>query len=290
MCGSRGPRAPRMPPEKLWILRRGNAWYRDRAAAPPGAAETQDGALLACILDMGELLLTSGAGGDARGGITLTRLCMVYGFAQADVFTITSSIVLTVRTPEGRALTQTRRIRARDTDLGRVERVNALSRRLCAGPLPPEKFRQAVEEVRNAPAYPDAAQCAMYAVISAAFSVFFGGTLRDAATAAVSGMLLFGALRFCQRLRLNGILQSMLASALAALAVMLMVGFGLGQNPDKIIIGNIMLLIPGIALTTSLRDMINGDTISGLLGLSEAVLKALAIAIGFAAVLMRMGG
>lgn len=51
-----------------------------------------------------------------------------------------------------------------------------------------------------------------------------------------------------------------------------------------------MLLIPGIALTTSLRDMINGDTISGLLGLSEAVLKALAIAIGFAAVLMRMGG
>ena len=181
-------------------------------------------------------------------------------------------------------------IRARDTDLGRVERVNALSRRLCAGPLPPEKFRQAVEEVRNAPAYPDAAQCAMYAVISAAFSAFFGGTLRDAATAAVSGMLLFGALRFCQRLRLNGILQSMLASALAALAVMLMVGFGLGQNPDKIIIGNIMLLIPGIALTTSLRDMINGDTISGLLGLSEAVLKALAIAIGFAAVLMRMGG
>ena len=272
-----------------------------QAAAPPGAAETQDGALLACILDMGELLLTSGAE-VMRVEDTLTRLCMVYGFAQADVFTITSSIVLTVRTPEGRALTQTRRIRARDTDLGRVERVNALSRRLCAGPLPPEKFRQAVEEVRNAPAYPDAAQCAMYAVISAAFSVFFGGTLRDAATAAVSGMLLFGALRFCQRLRLNGILQSMLASALAALAVMLMVGFGLGQNPDKIIIGNIlsgalrggiggsMLLIPGIALTTSLRDMINGDTISGLLGLSEAVLKALAIAIGFAAVLMRMGG
>ena len=260
-----------------------------QAAAPPGAAETQDGALLACILDMGELLLTSGAE-VMRVEDTLTRLCMVYGFAQADVFTITSSIVLTVRTPEGRALTQTRRIRARDTDLGRVERVNALSRRLCAGPLPPEKFRQAVEEVRNAPAYPDAAQCAMYAVISAALSVFFGGTLRDAATAAVSGMLLFGALRFCQRLRLNGILQSMLASALAALAVMLMVGFGLGQNPDKIIIGNIMLLIPGIALTTSLRDMINGDTISGLLGLSEAVLKALAIAIGFAAVLMRMGG
>lgn len=260
-----------------------------QAAAPPGAAETQDGALLACILDMGELLLTSGAE-VMRVEDTLTRLCMVYGFAQADVFTITSSIVLTVRTPEGRALTQTRRIRARDTDLGRVERVNALSRRLCAGPLPPEKFRQAVEEVRNAPAYrtPPSAPCTPLSQRrSPSFSAARYATLRRRPFRA---MLLFGALRFCQRLRLNGILQSMLASALAALAVMLMVGFGLGQNPDKIIIGNIMLLIPGIALTTSLRDMINGDTISGLLGLSEAVLKALAIAIGFAAVLMRMGG
>lgn len=89
-----------MPPEKLWILRRGNAWHRDRAAAPPGEAETQDGALLACILDMGELLLTSGAE-VMRVEDTLTRLCMVYGFAQADVFTITSSIVLTVRTRRG---------------------------------------------------------------------------------------------------------------------------------------------------------------------------------------------
>ena len=65
-----------------------------QAAAPPGAAETQYGALLACILDMVELLLTSGAEVMSVED-TLTRLCMVYGFAQADVFTITSSIVLT---------------------------------------------------------------------------------------------------------------------------------------------------------------------------------------------------
>jgi uncharacterized membrane protein YjjP (DUF1212 family) len=51
-----------------------------------------------------------------------------------------------------------------------------------------------------------------------------------------------------------------------------------------------MLLIPGIAFTTSLRDMINGDTISGLIGISEAAIKAIAIAIGFALVLVQMGG
>ena len=36
--------------------------------------------------------------------------------------------------------------------------------------------------------------------------------------------------------------------------------------------------------------MIRGDTISGLLGFSEAIVKALAVAAGFAAVLYGWGG
>ena len=79
-------------------------------------------------------------------------------------------------------------------------------------------------------------------------------------------------------------------SAITAFAVVLLVRLGIGNTPEKITIGNIMLLIPGIAFTTSLRDIINGDTISGLVGISEAVIKAVAIAIGFAAVLAQMGG
>ena len=72
--------------------------------------------------------------------------------------------------------------------------------------------------------------------------------------------------------------------------IVFLVYIGIGNAPDKITIGNIMLLIPGISFTTALRDMINGDTISGLVGISEAVIKAIAIAIGFAAVLVQFGG
>lgn len=61
------------------------------------------------------------------------------------------------------------------------------------------------------------------------------------------------------------------------------------MQPDKIMIGDIMLVIPGLQLTNSLRDMINGDMISGLLNMSEALLKAVAVAIGFAGVII-LGG
>ena len=55
------------------------------------------------------------------------------------------------------------------------------------------------------------------------------------------------------------------------------------------VIGNIMLVIPGMQLTNSLRDMINGDTVSGVLNLSEAILKAVSVALGFAIVLLAGG-
>lgn len=245
--------------------------------------------LLACILDMGELLLSNGAE-VLRVEDTVSRLCAAYGFCRVNVFSITSSIVLTVHTSDGRSFTQTRRITARGTNLQKVDLLNTLSRQLCNAPVSAEDFREKLENIRQLQAFPQWIQCLSYAVISSSFAVFFGGTALDGLAAAISGLLVFCFQYFVNKLRMNSILQSVVISAFTAFAVTLMVRAGLGTHPDLIIIGNIMLLIPGIAFTTSLRDIINGDTISGLVGISEAVLKAVAIAIGFAAVLVQMGG
>lgn len=56
---------------------------------------------------------------------------------------------------------------------------------------------------------------------------------------------------------------------------------GFGHHADLISIGNIMLLIPGIAFTNSLRDMFSGDTITGLIRCMEALLLALVVGLGF---------
>lgn len=246
-------------------------------------------ALLTCILDMGEMLLTSGAE-VRRVEDTVNRLCKVYDFVRVDVFTITSSIVLTVRTPGGRILTQTRRILARDTDLGRVEKVNALSRKLCAQPASLAEFQREVSQIRRSGTYSIRTQRIMYIIISAAFCLFFGGNLLDALAAGISGLVLFQALQLTKPLHLNGTLQCILASFITGIAIVALYWLGLGSHPDRISMGNIMLLIPGIAFTTALRDIINGDTLAGLIGLCEAVLRALAVAIGFAALLMLTGG
>lgn len=252
------------------------------------AQESPD-ALLACILDTGETLLTNGAE-VFRVEDTLHRLCLAYGFSNVNVFSITSSIVLTVKCADGRIVTQTRRIGSRDTNLRKIELVNALSRQLCKAPLHTTDFQQQLSKISCSENCSIPLQCFGYALVSASFSAFFGGNIWDSLAAALSGLFVFCIQYFLRKTRMNSILQSLLASAFTAGVVVLLVRFRIGQAADKITIGNIMLLIPGISFTTALRDMINGDTISGLTGISEAVIKAIAIAIGFAAVLVQFGG
>ena len=74
------------------------------------------------------------------------------------------------------------------------------------------------------------------------------------------------------------------------MAALLLVKLGLGDHVDKIMIGGIMLLIPGIAMTNSVRDMLIGDVMSGWFRLLNALLIAGAIACGFALSIILIGG
>ncbi|MBO7710181.1 MAG: threonine/serine exporter family protein [Lachnospiraceae bacterium] len=238
-------------------------------------------AVLFQIMNLGELLLESGAEVH-RVEDTIRRLCRAYGFGRTDVFTITSSIVVTAVTQDGLPITQTRRIYSISTNLEQIDRLNSLSRRLCKTPVPLDQLKTEIAAAGEKKTPNPVLTCLTYAGVSAAFSVFFGGSGLDPLAAALSGMLLYLLVSTSRHMHMNGLFQQMVCSALTGVAVMLLCRIGIGAHPDKIMIGNIMLVIPGLQLTTSLRDMLNGDIITGGLNLVEAVLKATAVAAGFA--------
>lgn len=245
--------------------------------------------ILCTILDAGEQLLVSGAE-VARVEDTICRMASAYGFVRVDVLTITASMIVTAQAEDGAVLTQTRRIRWRDTDMRRVEAVNALSRRVCSEVLPLEVLRTEVAAIRGMPSLSPLQMLLSYLIISGSFAMFFGGSLRDGLAAMVCSVVLYEVGRIGNRVELQPIVLTVLSAAIMCASAVLTVKIGLGQALDKIVIGNIMLMITGVALVNSLRDMIVGDTISGLLGAAEAILRAIAIAAGCALVLMQLGG
>jgi hypothetical protein len=67
------------------------------------------------------------------------------------------------------------------------------------------------------------------------------------------------------------------AAFVSAVAVKL----GLGDNESVIMIGAIMLLVPGLAFGTALRDLLCGDLLAGMLKTLQAILASLMIAFGY---------
>ena len=92
------------------------------------------------------------------------------------------------------------------------------------------------------------------------------------------------------RLSINKILYNLNASFVAGVCASLTVWVGIGNSVDQIMFGVIMLLIPGASLTGAIENLMVGDTLSGLMGAAEAIIKSLALAAGVALALTALGG
>lgn len=231
-------------------------------------------------MSIGEQLLISGAE-VGRVEDTIRRICMAYGAARVDVFSITSSIVTTMYGENFGICTQTRRVSAMGNDLYKLDELNQLSRKICAERPAPEQIRADLTKIMEGPRYSFGAQVFIYALISGSFSVFFGGDAKDMIASALIGVLLKFLEVFVKKGAANTLITALICSTAGGFLANLAVLLHIGSHADLISIGNIMLLIPGIAFTNSLRDLFSGDTITGLIRFMESVLLAIIIALGF---------
>lgn len=245
--------------------------------------------VLSCALDIGEEMLVSG-GEVYRVEDCIRRICFAYGAIDVDVFTITSSIVVTVQQPDCSRLTETRRIERYATNLHRVHELNRLSRLMCRERIDFDEFKRQYGTIISQKPYPQWVEFLCYAMVAAAFTLFFGGSWRDAGISALIGLVLKGTVYLIGAVRFNHVLSNLIASFVLSILSYVAVRLGLADTVDMIVIGNIMLIIPGVALTNSLRDMISGDTMAGILRFIEACILALAIAGGYFLASIMIGG
>ncbi len=253
------------------------------------AVYQDDSELIDVLLDFGEIMM--GAGAEiARVEDSLSRMGFSYGAVQTNVFVITSSIELTMRFEDGQTLTRTRRIRSSgNTDFEMLRKLNALSRSCAVHRMPVENLKKAVEEIKSAPIP------AIYSILgsilaAAGFSVFFGGTLLDALISGAFGLFIYWFQRKFSSLAPNKIFFLFVSSLLTTLGICLLSKCIPAVHIDKVLIGDIMLLVPGIAITTAVRDTLIGDTISGVTRLADCLVWAAALAAGVMIVIRVFAG
>lgn len=236
--------------------------------------------LLSCVMDIGEQMLLCGAEVH-RVEESIRLMCSAIGAKRIDVFIITSSMVVTVSDNDDKLYTQTKRINCIGTDFEKLHRLNTLSRKICAQPMTADQIHTELDKATHCKRYPFWLVLISYCTITGSFSLFFGGTWIDAVVSVIVGGTVCLLTRFSDKTISNKIFSKFIAAVAATALTFTALKMGIIRDVDKVIIGNIMTLIPGIGLTNSLRDLFTGDSIAGLFRSLEAVLVALAIAAGY---------
>ncbi len=215
---------------------------------------------------------------------TIIRIVNAYGITKVDCFVIPSCIMASLETDDGEIVTKLRRLRSTGTVLDGIERYSALCRRICAEkPGIREARRQLYETEASVCHYGSFIYYLAAFLIGAGFGVFFGGTLLEALAAGICCAATGASLRFMDRLHANAFFSSFVCSFILAFIANALTAVGLCKNADIAVIGALMLLVPGFLFTNSLRDVIYGDTMSGVNRLVQVLIIAIALVVGTSA-------
>ena len=244
-------------------------------------------ALLNLGAELGCQLMESGAE-IYRVEDSILRLMRAYGAQDAQVFAIPNCLLVGITPPDGHPITRLCRIPSHGTDLDHMERCNALCRSLCWDtPAPEQAHEQLRQMLSNRSRYSLAAMLSGHFLVGAFFTPFFGGNLQDALFGGLCGLSIGLTSRMLNKLAgYNAFFHTLLSSALASFLALLFVRLGLAFHEDAITIGALMLLVPGVALTTAMREIMAGDIVSGVSHVTESILTATAIALGTGAALL----
>ena len=237
--------------------------------------------LLDLAVDLGYELSMSGAE-TFRVEDSISRILKTYGL-EPEVYAIPNCIHVSVTMPDGKSLTEMRRVGFHGNDLDSVEIFSALSRRICAEHPDDVTGRQWLNEaIASRRHYHWVTQLIGYFVGVFAFTIFFGGNIADAFCGGISGVAVGCSVMFMDRLQANHFFKTLLASIPLALIPYIFGAMGICPRPDMATIGAVMVLVPGLLFTYAMRDIIYGDTNSGVNRIVQVLLIAVAIACGTA--------
>ena len=243
-----------------------------------------DSLLLELATNLGYYLAMSGAE-TYRVEESIVRVLGAYGY-EAEAFAIPNCLTVSMISPDGTPMTRMRRIGIHGNDLDAVERYSNLSRRICADPPEPQVAMDWLRQTKaNCLHFRWWGKACGYFFGAFGFCFFYGGDPADAVGSGLCGLLIFAIDLWMDRLRSTQFFRTIFSAFFSAILAYTLHGFGLIRSADAAIIGALMLLVPGLLFTNAMRDIMYGDTNSGINRIVQVLLIAVAIALGTAGAL-----
>lgn len=241
--------------------------------------QRSDKEVIELALDAGHILLENGAE-ISRVEETIERISRHYGVNSESEFVLSNGIFITAGDDKDSFFAKVQHIPVSGTHLDKVVAVNQLSREIVEGKYTVAEARRELERIKNESGKKNWALILASGVGSAAFCYLFGGSLEDTFAAFIVGVVLYCYLLYFCAKYLRKLMTNITGGILLTILCGILWRIGLGEHPEFMIIGSIMPLIPGYAFTNAIREIADGDYISGSVRMLDALLIFICIAIG----------
>lgn len=237
--------------------------------------------ILSLAIQAGEILLMNGAE-IFRVQETIGRILDAFGIHDYSLYVVSNGIFVTLNEDREDSSFAMRNVPTSVLHLGRIDAVNELSRSIVKNPdiNKLSYYKEQLRQCAELPPFPLWLRALCCGVGSGTFCYMFGGSVFDCAGALLCGLLLQILLTFYGRKKRSRFTHTILGAVLVSSLAVGMCTLNSNLSLDYIIIGSIMALVPGVALTTSIRDFFNGDFLSGNIHLIDATLTGVCIAVG----------
>lgn len=241
--------------------------------------ETDQLLILRTCLIAGKIMMESGSE-VYRVEDTIKRIAKNAGIEDIEAYVTATGVIIGSPTIKSSQIVQ---VTDQSINLEKVAAVNRGSRLFAEGEITLHELYLLLKKAENeTPDFPFWWKLIASGFVSATLMIILDGVWFDFIQTFFIGMIGYGIRSIIkEKLHLN-FLNDFLAAFVMGAAAILMVRAGMARDINHIIIGAVMPLVPGLAITNSFRDIFTGHLVSGMARGIEALFIAGSIGGGIA--------
>ncbi|MCI5725582.1 MAG: threonine/serine exporter family protein [Fusobacterium gastrosuis] len=225
---------------------------------------------------LGKVLLMSGAE-THRVEQSISKVCQRFGL-RSESFVTTTCVLTSAKKQNGEIVTELNRVYNLSNNLNKIDKIHTIVLNIENYDL--EALESEIKKIQSESIYRSYIILISYFFAAAFFALLFKGSFLDAIVAGFGGAFIFYMMRFASKIKVNNFFINTLGGFIVTIFAAFVKKINIIENASYSTIAILMLLVPGLALTNAIRDLINGDFIAGNSRMVEAFLIGGALAIG----------
>lgn len=234
--------------------------------------------VLEIALSAGQILLGNGAE-IYRVEETIESICGAYNL-ECECMATPKGVFVSIVDGEDEKVTSLKKIKIKRVDLYRIELVNSFSRKVNTERISFEEAKRILKSIEDAPYFSFRVRLFAASMTSFVYALFFNGTIYDSIASALVSLGIYTMLEKVSRVGFFQFFEFFFSGLIIGGVSIITQNALPFVLKDNVITGAIMILIPGVALTNGIKDIIYGDFMSGMVKFGESMLIITAIGAG----------